>query len=77
MAIAEVVLQVGTASLNLLKGEEHLRMKRLLGEAFSEQAVAALMPEVEACAHSFCQQCALSSQQVSHKSWFGLHQIRI
>ena len=33
MAIAEVVLQVGPASLNLLKGEEHLRMKRVLGSS--------------------------------------------
>ncbi len=51
-------VQVGPSSLNLLKGEEHLKMKRLLGEAFSEQAVAALLAELETCTQNFCQRCA-------------------
>ena len=29
-------VQVGAASLNLLKGQEHLRLKKALGDAFSE-----------------------------------------
>ena len=51
-------VQVGPSSLNLLKGEEHLKMKRLLGEAFSEQAVVALLAELETCTQNFCQRCA-------------------
>ena len=69
ISVAELNVQVGPASLNLLKGGEHLRMKRLLGEAFSEEAVVALLPELEACAHSFCHRWALSSQHNSLSSW--------
>ena len=47
-------MQVGTASLNLLKGEEHLRMKKILGDAFSEEAVEALRPTLQECTQLFC-----------------------
>jgi len=45
---------VGTASLNLLKGDEHLRLKRILGDAFSEEAVEALGPVLQECTELFC-----------------------
>lgn len=54
-------VQVGGASLNLLKGEEHLRLKRALGDAFSEEAVEALAPVLQECTQLFCKRCAGSA----------------
>lgn len=45
---------MGTQSLNLLKGEEHLRIKRVLGEAFSEEAVETLHALLQDCTRLFC-----------------------
>ena len=53
--------QVGGASLNLLKGEEHLRLKKALGDAFSEEAVEALAPVLQECTQLFCKRCADSA----------------
>jgi cytochrome P450 len=47
-------MQVGPLSLNLLKGEQHARVKRLLGQAFSEEAVAKVAPALDATAQAFC-----------------------
>ena len=47
--------QVGPASLNLLKGQEHLRLKQVLGDAFSEEAVEGLRPMLQECTELFCQ----------------------
>lgn len=54
-------MQVGGASLNLLKGEEHLRLKRTLGDAFSEEAVEALAPVLQECTQLNCKRCAGSA----------------
>lgn len=55
LRLATVVgVQVGTASLNLLKGEEHLRLKKILGEAFSEEVAEALRPTLQECTQLFC-----------------------
>ena len=48
------LLQVGTASLNLLKGDEHLRLKKILGDSFSEEAVEGLRPVLQECTQLFC-----------------------
>ena len=40
--------------MNLLKGDEHLRLKRLLGDAFSEEAAEALKPTLQECTKLFC-----------------------
>ena len=53
-------LQVGPQSLNLLEGPVHIHLKRLLGDAFSEEAVNAFLPQLQICAQSFCQRCALT-----------------
>ena len=47
-------VQVGTASLNLLKGGDHLRLKKVLGDAFSEEAVEVLRPTLQECTQLFC-----------------------
>ena len=47
-------MQVGAQSLNLLKGEEHLRIKRVLGEAFSEDSVDSLRVLLRECTWDFC-----------------------
>ena len=47
-------MQVGKQSLNLLKGEEHLRIKRVLGEAFSEESVEHLLVLLRECTWDFC-----------------------
>ena len=49
-----VGVQVGIASLNLLKGEEHLRLKKTLGDAFSEEVAEALRPTLQECTQLFC-----------------------
>ncbi|CAL8466560.1 g6096 [Coccomyxa elongata] len=49
---------VGAQSLNLLEGAQHIHLKRLLGDAFSEEAVNALLPQLEACARAFCERWA-------------------
>ena len=51
-------VQVGPASLNLLQGKRHARVKRLLGQAFSEEAVAAVLPALVATTHCFLQRSA-------------------
>ena len=47
-------MQVGKQSLNLLKGEEHLHIKRVLGEAFSEESVERLLVLLRECTWDFC-----------------------
>ena len=47
-------VQVGTASLNLLKGDKHLRLKKVLGDAFSEETVEALKPTLQECTKLYC-----------------------
>ena len=66
-------VQVGGASLNLLKGEEHLRLKRTLGDAFSEEAVEALAPVLQECTQLFCKRCA-GSAHLQRQGPFGMYQ---
>ena len=52
--VSKSCVQVGPLSLNLLKGEQHARVKRLLGQAFSEEAVAKVVPALIATSRAFC-----------------------
>lgn len=54
-------MQVGPASLNLLKGERHARVKRLIGQAFSEEAVAAVLPALVATTQTFVDRSACTN----------------
>lgn len=40
-------MQVGPRSLNLLKGEEHDRVKSLMGSAFSRKAIGCYVPRMQ------------------------------
>lgn len=53
---------MGPQSLNLLDGPVHLHLKRLMGDAFSEEAVDALLPQLKECAQQFCQRCGFAAR---------------